>query len=77
MKITTEDLYTRGFNQAFLLAKYNSPLIQKILETKNEGLYFEALSDGMKAFEIERMILGTNELNKNRSSLDRDIDLNR
>ncbi|MBX2826545.1 MAG: hypothetical protein KTR22_00175, partial [Flavobacteriaceae bacterium] len=48
------DIYVKAFNQAYLLAKFNVSLLDKILSSNQEGNYFDGLRDGKKTFEQER-----------------------
>lgn len=58
------DIYVKAFNQAYLLSKYNSELIEKILESKNEGIFFEGFEDGRKTYKKEISQSRSNELRK-------------
>ena len=71
-----DDIYLKAFNQAYLLSKYNSDLIDKVLMRKNEGRYFEGLIDGKIAYSKERVntrIIETQAL-KSRSKNDLDLE---
>jgi hypothetical protein len=46
------EIYIKAFNQAYLLAKYKSDLIAKILESKHENEYIQGLRDGKETFEL-------------------------
>lgn len=47
--------YIKGFNDAFVLAKYKPELIKNILGTKSQNEYLQGLKDGKDTFEQSKV----------------------
>ena len=70
-----EENYIEGVNHAFYIAKYNMPLMQKILRSKNDSLYFHGLVDGVDVFKRVREIERRKELRHLRNkNTDRELE---
>jgi hypothetical protein len=68
MEAILNDIYVKGFNNGYFLAKYNAPLIVKLIQTETNLEYIQALRDGKKTFEMERKKERINEIGKNRGN---------
>ncbi len=71
------EIYIKAFNHAYLLAKYNGILLEKILESKNENEYIKGLMDGKKAYEINLKQDRLLEIDKLRRNKDKDRETER
>jgi hypothetical protein len=61
-----EQLFAKGFNQGYLLARYEPDILTSVLKNNNPiNSYFSGLSFGKKEFEIEQ---ATSEISKLRNS---------
>jgi hypothetical protein len=50
-----EQLYTKGFNDGYLMSKHEPELLAKLLKSPNDNSeYFQALKDGSKQHEKEK-----------------------
>lgn len=53
----SEELYKKGFNNGYLLAKHEPELINKLMKESNPGNeYFDGLRLGKKEYEREKMM---------------------
>ena len=71
--------YIKGFNHAYLIAKYKPELIKSIVTKKSKNDYIQGLKDGKLTFKQKRVKSRSQELHKRRSQKDRnrDIDIDR
>ncbi|KJJ39886.1 hypothetical protein MB09_01570 [Aequorivita vladivostokensis] len=53
MEATYTDLYIKGFNNGYFLAKYNPSLIEQLVQTESNIEYIGALRDGSRTFHLE------------------------
>lgn len=74
---SSDNTYIKAFNIAYLLAKYNSKLLNSILETPNESIYFQGLVDGKNTYDLERKNDRLREVERLRSNVDRDKGIER
>jgi hypothetical protein len=54
--------YVKGFNHAYLLAKYKPELLKSILNTKSQNDYIQGLYDGKVEFEKSKVKSRSQEL---------------
>ncbi|KAA3615874.1 MAG: hypothetical protein DWP94_15205 [Flavobacterium sp.] len=73
MNNNNDKLYLKAFNDGYILAKFNSHLINKLLESKIDSPYFDGLRDGNLEFVQQLKLSRLNELDK----LDKDKSQNR
>lgn len=73
MSDSINDIYLKAFNNGYLLARYNTALLEKILESNNKVKYILGLKDGKNAFEIQQK--KSREKDIQRLSSDRKNDL--
>jgi hypothetical protein len=59
--------YIKGFNHAYLLAKYKPELIKSIATTKSQNEYVQGLKDGKDTFEQNKTKSRFQEIEKLRS----------
>jgi hypothetical protein len=69
--------YIKGFNHAYLLAKYKSQLIESILNTTSISDYIQGLKDGKRTYEQQKIKSRSKELKdlKTYKSINNDLDL--
>lgn len=73
MEATLTDVYIKGFNNGYFLAKHNLSLIEKLVQTESNLEYIRALKDGSKTYKLEQQKERVNDLRKLRSKGNRDI----
>ena len=66
--------YIKGFNHAYLLAKYKPELIKSLTNIKNQNAYFQGLKDGKDTFEQRKVKSRFQEIEKLRSRKERNRD---
>jgi hypothetical protein len=59
--------YIKGFNHAYLLAKYKPELIKSVATTKSHNEYVQVLKDGKDTFEQRKVKSRFQEIEKLRS----------
>ena len=70
-----EQLFTRGFNDGYILARYEPNLLTLVIGKINQANdYFSGLISGQKEYELESQI---NDLSKLRQSKNQERDLDR
>jgi hypothetical protein len=66
--------YIKGFNDAYLLAKYKPELIKSITDIKIQNDYIQGLKDGKNTFEQSKILSRFQEIEKLRSQRERNRD---
>jgi hypothetical protein len=66
-----------AFNHAYLLAKYNASILEKLVEVTPENNYVSGLKDGKKTYDLEMSKFRLKEIERLRSKNSRDVDLER
>ncbi len=70
-----EQLFTRGFNDGYILARYEPNLLTLVIGKINQANdYFSGLISGQKEYDLESQI---NDLSKLRQSKNQERDLDR
>jgi hypothetical protein len=66
--------FTKGFNNGYLIAKYQPDLFEKIEKSSNSGNeYFKGMLSGKKEYDHEKKIIRfANEKIKRTKNLDKD-----
>lgn len=75
MDETIDEIYLKGFNHAYLIAKYNMMILEKTLIAPNEGPYFEGLVDGKESVKLEQRKTRFREIEKIQHRKDKNLDL--
>ncbi len=76
MEATLSNIYIKGFNNGYFLAKHNPNLIANLIKTESNLEYITALKDGKKTFEMEkkkRRILELKNIKKSERNKDLEI----
>ncbi len=77
MEVNNEQQYINGVNHAYVLAKYQSQLLDNLLKSESHNDYFIGLKDGKLLYKQERSKSRLRELTNIKSKKTRDRDIER
>jgi len=77
MSDSINNIYIQALNNAYLLSKYKSKLIDTILKSPNDSIYFQGLRDGKKIYDLQHDKSRLRDLERLRNKSTRDRGLER
>ena len=74
MEATLTNIYIKGFNNGYFLAKHNPTLIDKLIRNESNLEYIQALKDGHKTYQLEKQKKRINDVQKLRTNTKRNLE---